>query len=358
MPLGRRQLGVLNEVVWRYLRRGVPVSSTQVASAPAVSLSAATVRNVMAQLEEEGFLERSHRSAGRVPTDRGLRVFIDTHRGTSRLRRQRATDLVSRITVHRRDLVEDVEWVARLISDVTHEAGVVVRPIDRERCLEAVSFVPLGDGRVLGVVVTTDGAVEKRVFRAPATMTGEELTRSANVLSREFHGQRVSQIEAALRRVSSGAHPGTRPGPLPGAEASLPLMRELLSGLPEKVEMAVAGAGNLAASRDFSKGRELGTALAVLEDRKRILEALRRFLVGDRTRVIIGRESEITAQGNLGMVAMAFSQGGRRIGAVGVLGPRRMDYMKILPVVELIGSTLTEMLDQMGADENAGTKHA
>ncbi len=358
MPLGTRQFGVLEEVVSRYLHRGTAVSSAQVAAAPSVHLSAATVRNVMAVLEDQGFLQRSHRSSGRIPTDLGLRVFIDAHRGRSRLKRERATRLVSRITVHRRDLVQDVGWVARLISDATREAGVVVRPIDEERCLEAVSFVPVGDGRVLGILVTTDGAVEKRLFEIPADVTDAELTRGANVLSRTFHGQTVSSIEAALDRREAGSDATTETDQLVEAEVCVPLLRELLAAVPEKIEMAIAGTGNLAVSADFRENHELGTALAVLEDRKRILSALRRFLIGDRTRVIIGHESEITARGNLGMIAMAFSQGGRRIGAVGVLGPRRMDYIGILPVVELVGSTLTEMFDVTGADKDAGAKDA
>ncbi len=358
MPLGPRQLGVLREVTWRYLRHGAPVSSAQVASAPSVHLSAATVRNVMAELEDEGLLERSHRSSGRLPTDLGLRMFIDAYRGRSHLNRRRANDLISRISAHRRDIVEDVGWVASLVSDATREAAVVVRPIDQERYLEAVSFVPLAGHRVLGILVTTDGAVEKRIFKAPPNVSSDELSRSASALSRAFHGWAVSSIEAASLARLTDAEPGTQPAGIPATDACLPLMRELVSALPEKVEMSIAGAGNLAASGDLRKDRELGTALALLEDRKRILEALRRFLVGERTRVIIGHESEITAQGNLGMVAMAFSQGGRRIGAVGVLGPRRMDYMGILPVVELVGSTLTEMFDATGAHEDAGDEYA
>jgi len=135
------------------------------------------------------------------------------------------------------------------------------------------------------------------------------------------------------------------------------LAKQLFAGLPEDVEIAVAGTRHLAAAEDLAGGEALRCAFSVLEDRDRIIRTMRRLLEKDRTRVIIGHESEITARGNLGMVASVFSHEGRRVGAVGVLGPRRMDYPRILPVVEFVGMTLTRMLNGTGAGDHAGTSH-
>lgn len=356
MPLSQRQLAVLREIVLRYIRHGEPVSSGEVARSRSIRFSAATVRNVMAELEELGYLQQPHRSAGRSPTDRGLRAFVNSDMSRSKLEQRSRRELMSKIVARRRELVEDLEWVARLVSEVTREAGVVVRPMERRRCLEAVSLVPLTEGRALAVVLTTDGATEKRVVETPTSWSSTELTQLANYLNESFRGLSLSRIEDELR-MSGGPERNMfiERMPVAGGRA---LAENLLTLLPEEVEMLVAGAEHLAASGDLAGSDHLRTALSVLEDRESIVGVLRKFLEKDRTQVIIGRESELTARGDLGMVATVFCHEGRRVGAVTVVGPKRMNYPKILPIVEFIGTALTEIMNGTGVDSHARARNA
>ena len=159
MNLSRREFVVLNGVVEEYIRTGAPVASRQVVRSSSLRLSSATIRNVMAKLEEGGYLARSHASAGCVPTDAGFRLYVDSLEPNRRPPISVRSELLEQVTANRRELVEDLEWVAQVIADATWEAGMAVRPMDEGPVLEAVSLVDLGAQRVLGVVVTTDGSV-------------------------------------------------------------------------------------------------------------------------------------------------------------------------------------------------------
>jgi heat-inducible transcriptional repressor len=322
MDLSKRALSVLCAVVEIYIRSGEPVASRQVARRSGFSLSPATIRNVMAELEEGGFLSRAHPSAGSVPSDLGFRRFVDTmpRRRTPSASVRR--DLTVRMAVMRRELVEDIEWVARLIAESTHEAGVAVRPMGEGAVLQAVSLVLLEGGRVLGVVVADDGTVEKRVVELNRDHTRIELQTLANFLTRTF-----AEVCLAAHEVA----------------------QQLFSTEKSDVEVRVAGADSLVATADFSEVDRVRSLLATLQDRPRIAHEFRRALTRGPTQILIGEESEATASGRLGMVATLYFKNGRRAGAVGVFGPRRMDYQRIVPMVEFIGDTLTQMLETPGA---------
>lgn len=331
-----------------YIAGGEPVSSRQVARRSGLGLSPATIRNVMADLEEAGWLSRPHPSAGCVPTDRSFRVYVDAAAPHGGLPAQVRRRLTARVAATRRDLVEDMEWVARLVAEVTREAGVAVRPIGEDQRLEAVALVSLGGRRALGVVITAAGAVERRVLDLDDECSEAELQATANLLNRRFHG--VSLVDIVEQLEHTAAEMGQRHDDEACLErrASLVASR-LLRFFADDVEVLVAGADALLQSSDFAEVERVRSLVATLEDRERIVNELRRLLEDERPRVVIGRESEVTASGNLGMVATLFFHEGTRVGAVGVVGPRRMDYLRIVPMVDFIGGTLTKMLNEAGA---------
>jgi heat-inducible transcriptional repressor len=247
----------------------------------------------------------------------------------------------------RRELVEDLEWVPKLVADVTCEAGVAVRPMGDEPVVEGLSLVPLSERRVLGVLVTGDGSVEKRVIHLAERVDRRRVQDLENALNRIVVGMQLSRIRGLmdrgelLTREACGAQ-----GLEPGLDE---LTRELFNESCDDVEVLIAGTENLLLSSDFERIERIRSLTVLLNDRGRIVREWKRLLGSARTQVAIGRESEVTASGRLGMVATLFFRDGRRVGAVGVVGPRRMDYQKIVPVVEFIGDSLTRMLDEGGA---------
>ena len=349
MDLSQRELGVLREVVRLYILTGESVSSADVARGSALGLSPASIRSVMATLEERGLLSRAHCSAGRVPTDTSLRFYVDSApagRGLAPWVRNR---LATRLAAVQRELVEDLEWVATLVAEVTEEAGLAVRPMGEDPPLEAVSLVPLSDGRALGVIVTASGSVEKRIIELDGTWSQARLQEVAAWLSRRFRGVPLGRILDDLESLSRDEEPGQGEDEVM-ARAAADLGRQLFALDDDVLEVLVAGTENLAAHSDFEHLDRMRKMLGVVQDRRGIARALRRSLGEVRTGVIIGDESEMTASGGLGMVATLFFKEGRRAGAVGVLGSRRMDYLRIVPVVEFVADTVTCMLDGAGAN--------
>ena len=348
MELSRRALSVLCAVVELHIRSGDPVASRQVARHSGLGLSPATMRNVMAELEEGGYLCRAHSSAGRVPSDKGFRHYVDTMPRRSGPTPAMRRELEGRMATMRRELVEDIEWVAQLIAEATREAGVAVRPIGDGPILEAVSLVMLDNNRVLGVIVTDDGAVEKRVLEIDGDRTREQLQTLSNFLTSRLAGQSLRSIESFVDSPHLG-DPGALSRELQ-IEAQ-EIAKQLFSSEERDVEVWVAGTDNLLATSDFVDVERVRSLLTTLHDRARIAKEFRKAFARGRTQVLIGEESEATASGNLGMVATLYFRDSRRAGAVGVVGPRRMDYQRIVPVVEYVGDTLTQMLETSGASD-------
>jgi heat-inducible transcriptional repressor len=273
----------------------------------------------------------------------------------------------------KRELVEDITWVARVAADVTQEAGLAMRPMTEGPVLEAVSLVPLGGRRVLALIVTTDGTVEKRVLDRTDEVTALQLQQEANFINRMFGGlpievirSQVSQTTDAASATADAAASAPASG-LPDAPASIAedasasgvkdaaearataMIRYLCDEAVGESEVEVVGTDRLLHSEDFAEAERIRSLLTTLQDRRRIVREWRRALTLGRTQVLIGRESELTASGNLGMVATLYYREGRRAGALGVVGPRRMDYGRIVPLVEFMGDTLTRMLNEPGA---------
>ncbi len=345
MQLTRRELVVLREVVETYIQRGEPVASAQVARSPRVGLSPATVRAVMAGLEDRDLLTRRHPSAGCTPTDACFRVYVDSIARACSLPARRRHRLAARLAGVRRDLVEDLGWVAHLVAEATDEAGVAVCPLDEQPSVRAISLIGLGGTRVLGVVVMADGTVVKRVVVLREELTESSLQEMSNYLTHAMAGRGLAN---AVMELENSNHEHSEVAA--GGDRALEVARLFLAETEGEAEVQVAGAEHLLATNDFSGIERFRSLLGVLENRRQIAREWRRVLEDERTQVIIGRESDVTASGNLGMVATLFYRDGRRAGALGVVGPRRMDYRRIVPVVEYIGDSLTRMLEEPGAE--------
>ena len=346
MNLSRRVLKVLCAIVELYIRSGGPIASREVARFSGLGLSSATIRNIMSELEESGYLSRPHTSAGTVPSDRTLRLYVDTVSSGCRLSPAIRRQVAGQMEEVRRELVEDFAWVARLTADVTHEAGVAVRPFGTGRFLEAVSLVALEGSRVLGLLVTADGTVEKRLLKLGHELTRDRLQEIANYLTMEFRGLNLDEVTAAVQ-YSVDERAGTSQDAL--EQQAFEIIRGLVPPNDARVEVQVAGTENLLQTEEFTEIERVRSLFATLDDEQRIVREIRKALASGSTQVIIGRESALTASGELGMVTTLFYKNGQRAGALGVVGPRRMDYTRIVPVVEFIGDSLTKMLQEPGA---------
>lgn len=332
LDLRRREQRVLGAIIALYLQTGKAVASRQVSQAPGQKLSAASIRNLMAGLEEKGLLFREHSSAGCLPTDTGLRFFVDSMRGSLRISPGLRREIEARFGECQREDFNDPAWIARLVAELTREAGVVVRPMDVSPFLESLTLVSIGGRRILGVIVTANGWVQKRAVAAPEGAQESELHLLAARVNEELRGESLSAIHQALNQ-NAGYF----------KDWECRLLRGLFSG-EDDGEVQVTGADNLVADEAFRELERIRSAVRVLEDRSGIAAEWRRVLQDRETSVLIGEESPLTSDGKLGMVATLFYRGPRRAGAVGVVGPRGMNYLRVLPMIEYVGRALSKRL--------------
>jgi len=338
MELRRRERTVLAASIALYLQTGRAVASRQVARARGQELSPASIRNLMAGLEEKGYLSRPHTSAGCIPTDAGLRFFVDSVKERMRITPALKREIEARFEELGQEHVDDPVWIARLTADLTCEAGIVVRPMNLSPTMESLTLVNLGGRRILGVVVTSNGWVQKRVVHLPSGFEENSLHDLASRLSGIWRGLSLDMIQKELDNKGSGQS---------FSPWEYSLLKELFSS-SEDGEVQVRGAENLVEDESFSDLESIRNAVRTLGDRARIATEWREALQDRETKVFIGAESPLTAEGNLGMVASLFYRGRKRAGAVGVVGPRRMNYLRVLPLIECIGQTLSKRL---GRDE-------
>jgi len=285
MELSRRALSVLCAIVELYIRSGEAVASRKVAQHSGLGLSPATMRNVMAELEDGGYLSRSHPSAGSVPSDRGFRHYVDNIDRPGTLPAVTRRELTQRMNSMRRELVEDIEWVAQLVAEATKEAGVAVRPMGDGPILEAVSLVLLENRRVLGVIITDDGTVEKRVLELNRDTTREELQTLSNFLTRILSGTSLEDVDECLNRLTEI---GDVPAKGDVRSDAREIVRQLFSIEENEIEVRVAGTDNLLATADFSEIDRVRSLLATLQDRSGIAKEFRRLFSRGRTQVLIG----------------------------------------------------------------------
>lgn len=336
LNLSRREGAVFEVIVEFFLRTGQPVASREVAARKGQRLSSASIRGVMARLEDLGLLTRTHPSAGCTPTDRGLRFHVDCNVRNARPSAAVRRHVEARFGQEKPAAVDDLGWVAGLAADLTREAGVAVRPVGEDPVLESLALVPLGGGRVLGVVVTADRWAEKRVASLKDQGLTIDLPSLGARVSQRFSGQGLESIRECLEE---------KPPESMGLSPEEHTFLQEVFRHPGDGEVQVAGAENLIGNEAFSEVGRIRSVVRVLEDRPRLAGEWRRALKTTTTRVFIGSESSLTAGGDLGMVATLFYRGGYTVGAVGIVGPRRMPYKQVVPVVECIGETLSAYLE-------------
>ena len=335
--LSNRMRDVFRLVVEAYLDRGQPVGSK--ALTPVVSLSPASIRGVMQALEERGLLTHPHTSAGRIPTESGLRLFVDGIMQASLPdRRERAAIEAG---VKGGPVEQALAAASATLSGLSACAGVVLAP-KQEMRLRQLSFVPLDSGRALAVLVGADGSVENRVVPLPAGTSAMALAEVGNYVSARLSGLTIAEAVARLR-----AEIATRRQALDAAAAEL-----VASGLAawsvdldERPVLIVRGAANLideAAAADLDRVRRL---LEELEDTNEIARLLESAREGEGCRIFIGSENRMFALSGSSVIAAPYrGSEGQVVGVVGVIGPTRLNYARVVPMVDFTAQALTRRM--------------
>jgi len=350
MQLTERDLKILRDVVRTYLLSGEPVSSRTVARQARLGVSAATIRNAMADLEELGYLDQPHASSGRVPSSSGLHFYIDTLMEARDLPVDQRREIEGELAGASSDGDDLVARTTQLLSRFSGQVGVVLTPAFGDTVLAAVDFVPLSGRRVLCVIASHSGFVAHKLVEAEEEISREELVRVSNYLTETFRGQTLRSIRQwLLARMGEDRAQVDR---LLGRAIFLAARGLDAEGSPE---VRVEGASLLLAQGGASDLDRVRKLLETFGERRRLVDLLSLCLDGNGVRVVIGEENDVTSDLGLTLVARPYGGApGAERGTLGILGPARMPYDRIIPLVDFLGEALSRALvESSGTAEGA-----
>jgi heat-inducible transcriptional repressor len=328
--LSKRARQVLYAVVTEFIATGEPVGSRTLTKKYGFDLSPATIRNVLADLEDAGYLAQPHTSAGRVPTEAAFRLFIDALMRV----RQLSEDEVGKIREWFEVLppgVDILRETGKLLSDLTNAPAVLVRSRAEHRTLLKLRFIPIRTGELLSVLVLSDGTVENRFISVDSSFGDGDLERLHNMLEEVVEGRTLS----ALREFFVQSMNERRSELAALNELGLSLMNAALEKTDRVApEIVIEGQSRLLDRPEFMSAEHAKDLMRALEDRERLLSLLDRTLASSRVQVFLGEETNAAVGYPVSVVAAPYhGEGGQPGGAVGIIGPTRMDYPSVVPLV-------------------------
>ena len=339
-PLNERAQHLLRMLVHRYIQDGQPVGSRALTRYSGLGLSAASIRNVMADLEDAGYIQSPHTSAGRIPTDRGYRFFVD-----SLMRVRPESGLDSDSLRLRLDAGQDagtlVDSASNLLSGLTHLAGVVTLPKRDFSAIRHLEFLPLTERRILAIVVLNDREVQNRVIETDRAYSPAELQQVSNYLAAEFAGKSVSDVRRGLLEAMQAdqQHMNTL------MTSAIAVARELFSEPPaEDDDFVMAGETNLMTFAELSSVEKLKELFEAFGQKRDILHLLDRCLSADGVQIFIGEESGYRAFDGVSLVTSTYQSDDEVLGVLGVIGPTRMEYDRVIPIVDVTARLLGHAL--------------
>ena len=352
MPDARGQ-AVLSAIIKEHLKTGEPVGSRIVAErfAGAAGWSSATIRNVMGELEEAGLVEQPHTSAGRLPTDKGYRFYVDHLIGNARLTPADLSAIDRTLGVAGVEATHAparlMEKVSHLLSALSENVGIAISPSLADNRLQHIEFLQLSDGRILVVLVFHSNIVQHRVVRVDEPFTQEELEHTARYLNTEFRGKSLQSIRAELLSMMS-EEKALYDRLL--RNAALLCEMSLEGEETEGVDVYVDGASNILAKPDFADIDRLRELFRTFEAKSRLVKILNECIGSDsatgEVHVRIGRENTNPSMQHCALITAPYriGAGGEVVGTLGVVGPVRIEYERTMAVVNYVARLLERML--------------
>jgi heat-inducible transcriptional repressor len=339
--LTERKAAILRALVQLYIRSGEPVGSEAVSAASSLGVSSATIRNELAALEELGYLSQPHTSAGRVPTDRGYRVFVDALPARTRLREVERLAIVHFFDEALADVDEILRGTTQLLSRLTRYASLALAPNEQETAVARAELIPLGTSTLM-LIVMENGRVEKRLVDLPGEPSNEDLETLSRELEQATFGHTVAEAHDALlgraREVS-------------GARAEeLVRVAEVLASVEESTEadhVFMSGVANIAAEEAFRRRETLRSVYEALERESEVLRLLRQAAATGGVGVTIGHENPVEEMWEASVVTAPFGAAGLSVGTIGVIGPTRMDYGAAIAAVRAVADRLSAAVEAL-----------
>jgi len=334
-----RSKRVLAALVRQYIATGEPIASAVLVTSAGLGVSSATVRHLLVRLEDEGYLRQPHTSAGRVPTDRGYRFYVDllleqrrprrfTSRLEARLRRESSASMIDSL----------LPQVSHVLSQASRSVGFAVRPASEAAVFDRVEFVPLSSERVLVVIVARGGHVIQKVINVAESLQADDLREAANYLNAEFSGMPLNRArEAVLERINEERL-------LYDAllARAMRLATSTFSDLPDEQDIYVEGAASLVEAQGLTI-ETLQALVQMIEEKQKLVRLLNEYIDGPGMTIVIGAEHQEPNLRPFSLIASTYDDGSG-IGTVGIIGPTRMHYSRAIAMVDDAADTVSRVL--------------
>ncbi len=335
--LDDRSKTLLKTLIERYIVEGQPVGSRSLSKYSGLDLSAATVRNVMADLEDLGYIASPHTSAGRIPTPRGYRFFVDSLLTVQPLESDKIHAIEDRL--HPSQPKELISSASRLLSGLTHFAGIVLTPRRKSQRIRQIEFVSLSEKRILLILVTDDGDVQNRILFTERPYSSSELALATNHLNQYFAGHDFDQIRTRVKEDVLRLR-----GDLQNLmAAALTAGDEAMRASDD--QYVISGERNLLEVEELSSNmKRLRELFDLFEQRTALMQLLDVSQRADGIQIYIGSESGLAPLDECSVIAAPYEVDGQIVGSVGVIGPTRMAYERVIPIVDITARLLSSAL--------------
>ncbi len=339
--LNDRASTVLSQLIQQYIDSGTPVGSTSIAKSSQLSVSPATVRNVMADLESHGLIHSPHTSAGRVPTAAGYRLFIN-----GLLHADPATcanaEQIKAMLGEPGDPKRMLQQVSKALSQFTSFAGVVSMPDSESTHFKQIEFLKLSGNRVLAILVTDDGSVVNKVLMLDRVFSNSELIRASNYFNDAYDRRLMHDVRQDLldkmQQDTDDMHEAMR--------TALDMAHGLLGDEAEEGEVLLSGEDQLVGLPEFAETEQMKSLLDTFHTKQILLDLVSRSIDSEGINIFIGEESGYEALESCSIVTMPYEKEGQRVGVLGVIGPTRMAYDQVVSVVDVTSKLLSVALSE------------
>jgi heat-inducible transcriptional repressor len=346
--LEQRKRKVLQFVVHEYVRTGKPVGSSAIAQAGRLGLSPATIRNVLADLEKDGMINHPHTSAGRVPTDKGYRLYVDSLVELQRLAIQEQARIHEEYETRTRQIEDLMTQTSRMLSSISHYTGFVMAPkLDRNN-FSHLELVPLEPGRILVAMVTESGMSKHFTISTELEIPREQLRTISRMINQNFAGRPLQEVKSGIIEKLDNLQQGYRD--------VISLAREIgeeIQKVSSAADIYLEGTSNILALPDFSRADELHDLFKIIEEKQMLSNLLESGLQPPSARkpsgaykvsVRIGSENQVKALENLSVISSTYHLGDNTVGVLGILGPKRMEYSKMIALVDYVSQIVNKFV--------------
>lgn len=337
--LSERSRQILEAIVEDYIVTAEPIGSRTITRRHGLSLSPATVRNVMADLEEMGFLVSPHTSAGRVPTDKAYRFYVDSLVGINKIAREERDEIRKRCCLTGRDVGEVLKETSKMLSSVSHYMGIVMGPRFTANVFRQMEFVKLSGKKILAILVSQSGSVQNKIIETDEELNVADLTRMANYLNDILKGLTISQVKNRI--LEEMQEEKIRYDVL--LAKALELSRQTLEGTD--AEVFIEGQANILEQPEFADVAKMKEIIRAFEEKGQLLALLEQCMAAEGVQIFIGSESHLNRMSGMSLVTATYVTGKDTLGILGVIGPTRMGYAKIIPIVDYTAKQVSRLLE-------------